>query len=88
MPPRSSDASSGSFLPRITGQSSVPRQPIAPSGLRAPRPVMLSKLPVVARCGRSLGAISRKNLETNLYQRILRLLRRKLFDIAVVSRTE
>ncbi|KAG3135601.1 hypothetical protein PI126_g18183 [Phytophthora idaei] len=49
MPPRSSDTSSGSFLPKITGQSSVPRQPIAPSGLRAPRPVMLSKLPVVAR---------------------------------------
>ncbi|ETI52205.1 hypothetical protein F443_04618 [Phytophthora nicotianae P1569] len=52
MPPRSSDAGGGSFLPRITGQSSVPRQPIAPSGLRAPRPVMLSKLPVLASGGR------------------------------------
>ncbi|KAG3054022.1 hypothetical protein PC122_g22162 [Phytophthora cactorum] len=54
MPPRSSDASSGSFLPRITVQSSVPRQPIAPSGLRAPRPVMLSKLPVVASYGEEM----------------------------------
>ncbi|KAE9320315.1 hypothetical protein PR003_g17748 [Phytophthora rubi] len=47
LPPRNNDAGSSAFLPRISVQSTVPRQPVAPSGLRAPRPVVLSKLPVL-----------------------------------------
>ncbi|KAG7390458.1 hypothetical protein PHYPSEUDO_007981 [Phytophthora pseudosyringae] len=60
MPPRSNDAGECSFLPRIAAQPSVPRQPVAPSGLRVPRPVMLSKLPVLANGGRASCKQSKK----------------------------
>jgi hypothetical protein len=52
IPPRSNDAGNCSVLPKISGQPSIPRQPAAPSGLRAPRPVVLSKLPVLASSGK------------------------------------
>ncbi|KAG1688745.1 hypothetical protein DVH05_003181 [Phytophthora capsici] len=51
LPQRRNDAGGYSLLPRI----SAPRQPMAPSGLRAPRPVMLSKLPVIANGVRGSG---------------------------------
>ncbi|GMF11537.1 unnamed protein product [Phytophthora lilii] len=57
-PPRAYGTESTTFLPRIGGVSSIPRQPVAPSGLRAPRPVMLSKLPVLASGERATRASS------------------------------
>ncbi|KAL3659743.1 hypothetical protein V7S43_015416 [Phytophthora oleae] len=56
MPPVGNGAGSYSLLPRI----SAPRQPVAPSGLRAPRPVMLSKLPVIANGVRGSGFNQKK----------------------------
>ncbi|KAG7393329.1 hypothetical protein PHYBOEH_006138 [Phytophthora boehmeriae] len=44
-PPRNNHVTNDSFLPQI--QSSIPRQPVAPSGIRAPRSVMASKLPLL-----------------------------------------
>ncbi|KAK1930213.1 Cell division control protein 15 [Phytophthora citrophthora] len=57
LPPRRNDAENSSLLPRIA----APRQPAAPSGLRAPRPVMLSKLPVIANGVRGGGFNQKKS---------------------------
>ncbi|GMF34398.1 unnamed protein product [Phytophthora fragariaefolia] len=61
LPPRSNDTGNSSSLPRI-GLHSIPRQPVAPSGIRAPRPVMLSKLPVLASTTKGTSSNQSKKL--------------------------